>query len=129
MIVISIPTVLDPGMPPPGSHVIHAYTAGNEPYGPFEKLDRASPEYKAMKAERAAVLWAAVERVIPDLRSRVQVELTGSPLTHERFLRRPQGTYGPAWAAGQASFPGPGAAKSSSCVRHEISMKFTRIFP
>lgn len=108
MIVISIPTVLDPSMAPAGSHVIHAYTAGNEPYDLFKGLDRSSERYKALKAERAAVLWAAVERVIPDVRSRVQVELTGSPLTHERFLRRPQGTYGPAWAAGKASFPGPG---------------------
>jgi hypothetical protein len=33
------------------------------------------------------VLWDAVERVIPDIRSRVEVELVGTPLTHQRFLR------------------------------------------
>ena len=43
-------------------------------------------------------------------RDRIEVELIGSPLTHERFLRRPQGTYGPAWRAGQNLFPGPGLA-------------------
>ena len=32
---------------------------------------------------------------------------TASPLTHERFLRRSQGTYGPGWRAGKESFPGP----------------------
>lgn len=36
--------------------------------------------------------------------------MIGSPLTHERFLRRPQGTYGPAWRAGENLFPGPGLA-------------------
>jgi len=108
MIVISIPTVLDPTLAPEGKHVVHAYTAGNEPYDLFKGLDRKSDEYKKLKEERAEVLWKAVERVIPDVRSRVEVELVGSPLTHERFLNRPQGTYGPALAAGKAMFPGPG---------------------
>lgn len=31
---------------------------------------------------------------MPDIRSRVVEELSASPLTHERFLRRPKGTYG-----------------------------------
>ena len=110
MVVISIPSVVDPSMAPQGMHVVHAYTAGNEPYDVFKGLDRASPEYKKLKAERAEVLYKAIERVIPDVRSRIQVELIGSPLTHERFLRRPQGTYGPAWRAGEAMFPGPGMA-------------------
>lgn len=108
MIVISIPTVLDPSLAPDGKHIVHAYTAGNEPYDLFKGLDRKSPEYKKLKAERCETLWKAIERVIPDVRSRVEVELSGSPLTHERFLNRPQGTYGPALAAGKAMFPGPG---------------------
>ena len=94
MVVISIPTVCDPGMAPAGKHVVHAYTAGNEPYEMFQGLDRMSEEYKQLKKERAQVLYKAIERVIPDLRERIEVELIGSPLTHERFLRRPQGTYG-----------------------------------
>jgi len=110
MVVISIPTVMDPAMAPDGKHVVHAYTAGNEPYDVFKGLDRASPEYKKLKADRAEVLYKAIEKVIPDLRSRIEVELIGSPLTHERYLRRPQGTYGPAWRAGENMFPGPGLA-------------------
>lgn len=35
-----------------------------------------------------------------------------SPLTHERFLRRSQGTYGPGWRAGKESFPGPKSIKT-----------------
>jgi phytoene dehydrogenase-like protein len=110
-VVISIPTVMDPGMAPEGKHVIHAYTAGNEPYEPFKDLDRSSAQYKQLKKERAEVLYKAIERVIPDLRQRIEVELIGSPLTHERFLRRPRGTYGPAWRAGENLFPGPALAR------------------
>jgi phytoene dehydrogenase-like protein len=110
MVVISIPTIMDAGMAPEGKHVVHAYTAGNEPYDVFAGLDRASPKYKELKKERAQVLYKAIEKVIPDLRDRIEVELIGSPLTHERFLRRPQGTYGPAWRAGENLFPGPGLA-------------------
>jgi phytoene dehydrogenase-like protein len=40
------------------------------------------------------------------MRSRITLELIGTPLTHARFLRRHQGTYGPAIAAGQGMFPG-----------------------
>ena len=31
----------------------------------------------------------------------------GTPLTHERFLRRHGGSYGPAISAGSGLFPGP----------------------
>jgi phytoene dehydrogenase-like protein len=85
-----------------GKHVLHAYTPATEPYGLWEGLARGSPEYKALKEERSQVLWRAVERVIPDIRSRVEVELVGSPLTHERFNRRHRGSYGPAVIAGEA---------------------------
>lgn len=49
-----------------------------------------------MKEDRAEVLWRAVESIIPDVRDRVVLDLIGSPKTHERFLRRPSGTYGAA---------------------------------
>ena len=52
------------------------------------------------------MLWAAVERQIPDVRSRAKITLVGSPLTHERFLRRYKGTYGPELKAGERDFPG-----------------------
>ena len=41
-------------------------------------------------------LWRAIESVIPDARDRTVLALIGSPLTHERYLRRPYGTYGAA---------------------------------
>ena len=53
------------------------------------------------------VLWQTLEKVIPDIRDRVKLKLVGTPLTHERYLRRTEGTYGPAIRAGKESFPGP----------------------
>jgi phytoene dehydrogenase-like protein len=107
VVLMSIPSLLDPNLAPPGHHVIHAYTPGNEPYGPWQSLDRRSDAYQQMKAARSQVLWRALEQVIPDVRDRACLTLTGTPLTHQRFLRRSQGTYGPAIAAGQGFFPGP----------------------
>jgi hypothetical protein len=34
-----------------------------------------SPEYAQLKEERSRVLWRAVERIIPDIRSRAEVSL------------------------------------------------------
>ncbi|OEU13913.1 carotenoid isomerase [Fragilariopsis cylindrus CCMP1102] len=98
MIAVSNPCVIDPTLAPSGYMVLHAYGAGNEPYEVWEKFrnDRNSPEYKQLKEERSAVLWRALESVIPDVRDRIVLDLIGSPLTHERFLRRPRGTYGSA---------------------------------
>jgi phytoene dehydrogenase-like protein len=55
--IASIPTVFDPSLAPPGRAVVHAYTAGNEPYDIWEGLARGSAEYEALKEERAACLW------------------------------------------------------------------------
>lgn len=109
VVLISIPSVLDPSLAPPGKHVLHAYTPGTEPYNLWEGLDRKSAEYRQLKAERAEVLWKAVERALGPGFSResCEVKMVGTPLTHERYLRRKRGTYGPAIRAGQGMFPMP----------------------
>lgn len=98
MIAVSNPCVIDPTLAPDGYMVLHAYGAGNEPYDVWKKYrnDRNSPEYKQLKEDRSEVLWRALESVIPDIKDRIVLDLVGSPLTHERFLRRPRGTYGSA---------------------------------
>ncbi len=130
MVLISIPSVLDPSMAPAGKHVIHAYTPGNEPLDIWDGLDRNSDEYKALKEERSRVLWRAVEKVIPDVRQRAEITMVGTPVTQQRFLRRARGTYGgTGWISedqdsipitsastplagflvvGDSNFPGPG---------------------
>jgi len=99
--MISIPSVLDPSLAPPGHHVIHAYSL--EPFAGWQR----DGGYGERKRQRAEPLYRALERVIPDLRQRLTLELIGTPLSHQRFLRRHQGTYGPAIKAGQGMFPGP----------------------
>lgn len=106
VVLVSIPSVLDPSLAPPGKHVIHAYTPGNEPYQLWQGLDRRSQQYARQKKERSQVMWQALERIIPDIRKRCEVTLVGTPLTHERFLRRDRGSYGPAIVAGKGLFPG-----------------------
>lgn len=96
MIAVSNPCVIDPTLAPEGYMIVHAYGAGNEPYALWEGLDRRSDKYKQLKEKRAEALWRAIESVIPDVRKRTVEQLIGSPLTHERFLRRPRGTYGSA---------------------------------
>lgn len=96
--MISIPSVWDRSLAPPGHHAIHAYTL--EPYEGWQHDEG----YEEKKQARSRSLYSAIERVIPDLRQRIALELIGTPLTHAYFLRRHQGTYGPAIEAGQEIF-------------------------
>lgn len=116
MIALSNPCVLDRTLAPEGFVVLHAYGAGNEPFDiwkePSDDTTAAeestttpqepgkryqSSTYEALKNARAAPLWRAIESIIPDARDRTVLALIGSPKTHERFLRRPCGTYGTAF--------------------------------
>ncbi len=97
--MISIPSVWDKSLAPDNHYVIHAYTL--EPYQGWEK----NADYENKKKQRSQSLYKSLEKVIPDIRKRVVLELIGTPLTHSRFLRRHQGTYGPAIAAGKGMFP------------------------
>lgn len=99
--MISIPSVWDATLAPEGHHVVHAYTL--EPYTGWER----NTEYEQKKREKAQSLYRALERIIPDIRERVVLELIGTPLTHAYYLRRYRGSYGPAIEAGKAMFPGP----------------------
>ncbi|MBW4681235.1 MAG: NAD(P)/FAD-dependent oxidoreductase [Microcoleus vaginatus WJT46-NPBG5] len=98
--MISIPSVWDSQLAPAGHHLIHAYTL--EPYAGWQR----DSSYKERKQLKAQPLFRAVERVIPDLRQRITLEMIGTPVTHAKYLRRYQGTYGPAIAAGKGMFPG-----------------------
>lgn len=97
--MISIPSVWDKNLAPSGHHVVHAYTL--EPYQNWQKNEA----YRQKKQERVQSLYRALKKIIPDLDSRITLELIGTPLTHSRFLRRYRGTYGPAIAAGRGMFP------------------------
>lgn len=97
--MISIPSVWDNNLAPDGHHVVHAYTL--EPFAGWVR----DQGYEEKKKTRSQSLFKALERVIPDIRERIVLELIGTPLTHSHYLRRYQGTYGPAIAAGKGMFP------------------------
>jgi len=105
VIVVSVPSILDPSLAPEGHHVIHAYTAGNEPYAVWEQFEGVDTSrdaaYQQLKEERAAPMWEAIKRRVPDVEEGVVVRQIGTPLTHARFLRRHRGNYGLAIAAGK----------------------------
>lgn len=96
IVLCSMPSLIDPSLAPESKHVLHAYVPATEPYEWWEGMDRKSEEYTKKKEEAADFLWKAIEEYVPDARSRaipgtVQI---GTPLTHERFLRRTRGSYG-----------------------------------
>mmetsp|Transcript_62918 Transcript_62918/g.153184 ORF Transcript_62918/g.153184 Transcript_62918/m.153184 type:complete len:614 (+) Transcript_62918:37-1878(+) len=108
IVLCSMPSLIDPSLAPEGKHVLHAYVPATEPYEWWEKLDRTSDEYNKKKDEAADFLWSAIEEYVPNARDRavsgtVQI---GTPLTHERFLRRSRGAYGPRVEAGEQTLPG-----------------------
>ena len=107
-VLLSIPSVHDETLAPPGHAVLHIYTPATETYDRWMNVDRKSDEYKQLKEERSEYLWAVLEKIIPDIRDRSTHVQVGTPLTHERFLRRYKGSYGPAIKAGEGSFPFPG---------------------
>lgn len=143
-VLVSIPSLIDPSLAPPGKHVIHAYTPATEPWEDWKDLDPKGFLYRAKKAEAANYLWKAVEQYIPDARRRSikSVEQIGTPLTHARFLRRSEGSYGPRleagsgqslpnhrtpiqglWQCGDYSFPGigvPAAAAGGAVVANSL---------
>jgi carotene isomerase len=97
--MISIPSVWDANLAPEGHHTVHAYTL--EPYEGWQRDEG----YEEKKKTRSQSLFRALERIIPDIRQRIVLELIGTPLTHAHYLRRYKGTYGPAIAAGKGMFP------------------------
>jgi phytoene dehydrogenase-like protein len=86
------------------------------------------PAYEARRAEYAERLLAAAERAVPGIREAVRLSLPGTPVTFERFTRRPRGMVGgfaqeslfaargPAtelpgvWLVGDSTFPGQSTA-------------------
>lgn len=49
----------------------------------------------------------------------------GTPLTHKRFLRRHQGSYGPGIRAGEGTFPGPNTPIPGARTLYACSMART----
>ncbi len=106
MAVLSMPSLLDRSLAPAGHQVLHGYTPANEPWALWQDLERGTPAYERLKAERCGLFHAIFDPLLPGWRERLVFELQGTPLTHRHYLRAHQGSYGPAWPADRGPFPG-----------------------
>ncbi|CAI6008593.1 unnamed protein product [Closterium sp. NIES-65] len=84
VVLISIPTVLDASLSPPGTVSLHAYTPGTEPASLWQGLDRRSAEYKKLKEERAELDGAADVSAQQAARGR---DIQGIPWERLHFTR------------------------------------------
>ena len=105
MVVLSMPSLLDPQLAPSGHHMLHGYTPANEPWELWRDLEPGSAAYQSLKRQRCQIFHAVLGELIPDLADRLVLELQGTPLTHRRYLRVHQGSYGPAIGADLSPFP------------------------
>ncbi len=98
-IYFSAPTILDPSLAPEGKHVVHAFVTDD--VSRWNGCRRGSAEYRKAKEEFGASIIRRTETILPGLSDAVEVRLFATPLTHERYLNRYKGSYGPMLHPGQ----------------------------
>ncbi len=90
-VFVSIPTLLDSSLAPPGHHIVHAFT----PSWVKDWQVRSQSQYNTQKQEAAQALISRLQQIIPNLSQHIHHMEVGTPRTHRRFLGRQDGTYGP----------------------------------
>lgn len=144
-IYFSAPTILDPSLAPAGKHIVHAFVTAE--VEEWEQYERGSQPYRDAKEAVAAGIISRTERLLPGLSRAIELKVLATPLTHERYLNRFKGSYGPLlkpgqyilqkpqnttpvknlFAAGDSTFPGQGVIAVTysgiSCASY-IARKF-----
>ena len=125
-IYFSAPTLLDPSLAPPGKHIVHAFVTAD--VDEWEQYDRKNGAYQNVKEAFAAKVISRTESILPGLANAIEVKVLATPMTHQRYLNRFKGSYGPLlkpgqnilqkpqnttriknlFAAGDSTFPGQG---------------------
>lgn len=95
----SVPSLLDPSLAPQGHHVVHAFVTDRTER--WAGLERGSEGYRARKGEMERELVERLEALMPGIGGAVRVKVSASPSTHERWLARRNGSYGPLLKPGQ----------------------------
>ncbi|NEN89637.1 MAG: carotene isomerase [Okeania sp. SIO3H1] len=90
-IFVSIPTLLDPGLAPEGYHIVHSFT----PCYIEDWQGLSIKEYEAKKEEAAGRVIDRLENIFPGLDVGLDYMEVGTARSHQRFLNREDGTYGP----------------------------------
>jgi prolycopene isomerase len=90
-IFVSIPTLLDPDLAPEGYHIVHTFT----PSWMEEWQGLGASEYEEKKEEAAGRIIDRLEKIFPGLDAGLDYMEVGTARSHQRFLGRADGTYGP----------------------------------
>jgi prolycopene isomerase len=91
VIFVSMPTLLDPSLAPPGCHILHTFSPSA-----VDAWQGLSPaDYQDKKQADADRLIARLETILPGLSGAIRHREVGTPRSHRRFLGRMGGTYGP----------------------------------
>jgi prolycopene isomerase len=90
-IFVSIPTLLDPQLAPVGYHIIHTFT----PSWIEDWQGLSANEYEQKKEEAAWRIIDRLETIFPGLDAGLDYMEVGTARSHQRFLGREDGTYGP----------------------------------
>ncbi|KAG2451912.1 hypothetical protein HYH02_003687 [Chlamydomonas schloesseri] len=91
VLFVSLPTVLDPSLAPPGNHIVHAFV----PDWIEDWQGLSVEEYEAKKEAVADDICRRLDAILPGLSQNITFREVGTPRTHRRFLNREDGTYGP----------------------------------
>jgi len=98
-IYCSIPSLLDPSLAPSGRHSVHAFVTDRA--DDWAQWERGSDEYRARKDVRTRELLQRLESLMPGISRGCELTLSATPFTHQRYLNRHNGSYGPLLRPGQ----------------------------
>ena len=98
-IYFSAPTILDPSLAPPGKHIVHAFVTAED--DEWQHYDRENGAYRNAKEALASSVITRTEKILPGLSNAIELKVLATPLTHQRYLNRFKGSYGPLLKPGQ----------------------------
>lgn len=95
-IMLMTPSVEDPTLAPPGKSVIILQSAAVKQYADtwFSENGKRTEKYRKLKEEVAADLIRNAEKIIPGLSEKIEVKVTATPLTYEKFTMNNGGSTG-----------------------------------
>ncbi len=86
-VMLSMPSAHDPSLAPPGKSVmcIQYYATEKSMGGWGVENGRPTPRYRELKKMAADQMIATAERVVKGISDRIEVKVTATPFTYERF--------------------------------------------
>ncbi|ABL64922.1 FAD-dependent oxidoreductase [Chlorobium phaeobacteroides] len=98
-IYFSAPTLLDPSLAPSGKHIVHLFVTAET--SEWESFEKSNGQYLKAKEAFARTVIARTEKILPGLADSIELQVFATPSTHERYLNRYKGSYGPLLWPGQ----------------------------